>query len=131
MDLAGVTMGVVAGALPVPVEADVTRLAQAVEQVLRNAVLFTAPVGGGVTVRVSADPLPAVEIADTGVGIPPAELPYVFDRFYRGRYARDQAVPGAGLGLPIARAVVESHRGTLRITPVSVGTVVRITLPRP
>ncbi|MBO3736980.1 GAF domain-containing sensor histidine kinase [Actinoplanes sp. NEAU-H7] len=112
----------------VPVRADLPRLADAITQVLRNALLFT-PADREITVRTGTTPQPYVEVADTGVGIPEHELPYVFDRFYRGRHARDQAVPGVGLGLTIARNIVESHRGTLTVTGTPSGTVVRITLP--
>ncbi|GAA0470563.1 sensor histidine kinase [Actinoplanes capillaceus] len=112
----------------VPVRADLPRLADAITQVLRNALLFT-PVDRPITVRTGATPQPYVEITDAGAGIPEHELPYVFDRFYRGRHARDQAVPGVGLGLTIARNIVESHRGTLTVTGMPSGTVARIVLP--
>ncbi|MEV0898477.1 GAF domain-containing sensor histidine kinase [Actinoplanes sp. NPDC049802] len=110
------------------VRADLTRLAGAIGQVLRNALLFTPP-DRPIEIRAGAAPQPYVEIADSGTGIPDAELPYVFDRFYRGRHAREQAVPGVGLGLTIARNVVESHQGTLTLTGTPSGTVACITLP--
>ncbi|WP_309238639.1 GAF domain-containing sensor histidine kinase [Actinoplanes aureus] len=111
-----------------PVRADLARLAHAVEQVLRNALLFT-PADRPITVRMTGVPYPVVEIIDAGVGIPDDELPHVFDRFYRGRYARGQAVPGVGLGLTIAHSVVAAHRGTLIVTSSPDGTTARITLP--
>jgi signal transduction histidine kinase len=124
----GVTVRRAPEAEPVIVRGDFIRLCQAVEQLLRNAILFTRPVSGGVTVRVSVDP-PTIDIVDEGVGIPDDEMPHVFDRFYRGRYARDQAVPGVGLGLPIARGIIEAHRGGLTLTSTSHGTAVRVALP--
>ncbi|MEV6300628.1 GAF domain-containing sensor histidine kinase [Actinoplanes sp. NPDC051861] len=118
----------VAAGEPTPVRADLTRLAHAIEQVLRNALLFT-PRDRPVAVRVTGDPHPAVEITDAGIGIPDDELPNVFERFHRGRYAREQAVPGVGLGLTIARNIVGAHHGRLTLTSGPGGTTARITLP--
>ncbi|GAA1611232.1 GAF domain-containing sensor histidine kinase [Actinoplanes couchii] len=111
----------------VGVRADLARLAHAVGQVVRNALLFT-PTDRPIMIGTGQDPRPYVEVADRGIGIPDDELPYVFDRFYRGRHARDQAVPGVGLGLTITRNIVESHRGTVTVTGGPAGTTVRITL---
>ncbi|WP_436521412.1 GAF domain-containing sensor histidine kinase [Actinoplanes sp. HUAS TT8] len=113
---------------PIRVRADLARLAHAFEQLLRNAMLFT-PGDRPIIVRVTGRTRPAVEIEDCGVGIPDEELPYVFDRFYRGRHARDQAVPGVGLGLTIARGAIAAHRGTLEVTSDMRGTTARVTLP--
>jgi signal transduction histidine kinase len=86
--------------------------------------------GGEVVVRVTGGSHPGIEVFDDGVGIPADELPYVFDRFFRGRYARQQATPGMGLGLTIARSMVEAQHGTVTATStVDVGTTVRITVP--
>jgi signal transduction histidine kinase len=74
-------------------------------------------------------PVPAVEISDTGVGIPPDELPYVFQRFFRGRHARREAVPGVGLGLHIAQESVAAHNGRLTLSSAGAGTTARIVLP--
>ncbi|GAA2891725.1 sensor histidine kinase [Actinoplanes cyaneus] len=113
---------------PLPVRADLARLAHAVEQLLSNALLFT-PADRPITVRVTGTPQPTIEIIDSGMGIPEDELPYVFDRFYRGRYAREQAVPGVGLGLTIARAAIAAHLGSLEVTSDMCGTTARVTLP--
>ena len=113
---------------PVPAHADLVRLTHAIEQLIRNAVLFT-PTGGHVTVTATADPQPAVTVTDTGVGIPTDELPHVFTRFYRSSHARNQAIPGVGLGLPIARSIIDAHHGTLALTSHTSGTTARITLP--
>jgi two-component system sensor histidine kinase BaeS len=71
------------------------------------------------------------EVADTGEGIAPEDLPYVFDRFYRGEKSRSRATGGAGLGLAIARGIIEAHGGQIEIesTPGH-GTTVRFSLPR-
>lgn len=112
----------------VPVRADLPRLAHALSQVMRNALLFT-PADRPITIVTSAVPRPLVEVSDGGIGIPADELPYVFDRFYRGRHAREQAVPGVGLGLTIARNIIEAHHGTVTVDSGGAGTTVRVTLP--
>jgi two-component system sensor histidine kinase BaeS len=71
-----------------------------------------------------------VEVADSGEGIAPEDLPWIFDRFYRGEKSRSRATGGAGLGLAIARGIVEAHGG--RIWAESAqgrGTRIRFTLP--
>jgi signal transduction histidine kinase len=110
------------------VSVDLPRLTHAVQQLVRNAILFT-PAGGTVTVRAVYAPAPAIEITDTGVGIPPDELPYVFQRFFRGRHARREAVPGVGLGLHIAQESVAAHNGRLTLSSAGAGTTARIVLP--
>ncbi|GAA2337909.1 GAF domain-containing sensor histidine kinase [Dactylosporangium salmoneum] len=110
------------------VSVDAARLTQAVQQLVRNAVLFTPP-GGTVTVRVLYAPVPTIEVADTGVGIAADELPYVFQRFFRGRHARREAVPGVGLGLHIAQEAVAAHGGRVTLSSTGAGTTARITLP--
>jgi len=97
----------------VPVIGDAGRLQQAVGNVLSNAVKFT-PDGGRVTVDVAARNGSAeVKISDTGVGIDPSFLPYVFDKFRQadGSFTRQHG--GLGLGLAIARHLVELHGGSV------------------
>jgi two-component system OmpR family sensor kinase len=70
----------------------------------------------------------AIEVADTGPGIPEADLPHIWEELYRSPGAR--AVPGSGLGLALVRAVVERHGGTVEAQSwLGHGTVVRILLP--
>ncbi|MET7418816.1 GAF domain-containing sensor histidine kinase [Dactylosporangium sp. NPDC005555] len=123
----GVALAAVPSPEGVPVRADITQLTHAVQQLVRNAVLFT-PAGGDVTVSVTGGPAPAVEVADTGVGVPADELPYVFQRFYRGRHARQEAVPGVGLGLHIARQAAIAHGGTVTLTSSGKGTTARLSI---
>ncbi|GAA4945867.1 GAF domain-containing sensor histidine kinase [Actinoplanes utahensis] len=96
---------------PASVPGDLTRLCQAAEHLVRNAVVFSAT-GQTVTIRIGAGRL---EVIDDGAGIPADELPHVVERFYRGRFARDQAVPGVGLGLSIADRIMRAHEGSLTI----------------
>jgi signal transduction histidine kinase len=115
---------------PAPVRGDFTRLTQAVEQVLRNAIGFSAP-GSRVRVAVSfTERAPSLQVIDEGMGIPADELPHVAERFYRGRYARNEAVAGVGLGLNIAQSIVSAHGGSLGITSDGPGrgTTVRMSL---
>jgi signal transduction histidine kinase len=86
------------------------RLVQVLTNLSDNAVQFT-PSGGKVTIRVGeeADHL-RVEVMDTGIGIPPEDMPRIFEEFYRGK---DVETKGAGLGLAIAKKIVEAHGGKI------------------
>ncbi|MBW3534135.1 MAG: PAS domain-containing protein [Gemmatimonadetes bacterium] len=96
-----------------PVKADRERILQALANLVGNALKFTPP-GGRVTVRADADGPDGVllSVEDTGEGIPPESLERLFDRFWQQRRAGRR---GAGLGLAIARGIVESHGGELRV----------------
>lgn len=112
------------------VEADPDRLQQVLLILLDNAIKHT-PAGGTVSVLVRRQGSEALlEVVDTGTGIPPEHLPRVFDRFYRADAARSRSRGGTGLGLPIARTLVEAHGGilTLASTP-GAGTRATIRLP--
>ena len=100
---------------PSVVEAVPERLDRAVSNLLDNAVKWS-PDGGPVEVRVAAG---EVSVRDHGPGIAVADLPHVFDRFYRGGGARDR--PGSGLGLAIARQVAEAHGGSVAAEPADGG----------
>ncbi|MBA2713669.1 MAG: HAMP domain-containing histidine kinase, partial [Rubrobacteraceae bacterium] len=96
---------------------------------LDNAVKYT-PEGGNVTVRVGeGDDRAHVEVSDTGVGIPEQELPLIFERFHRLDSSRTQG--GAGLGLSIARQIVEAHGGTIETrSTVGQGSTFTLVLPQ-
>ena len=95
------------------ITADPDRLAQALDNLVDNAVKFTPP-GGCVRVEAgSGDGRVWIRVQDTGPGIPPEELPRLFEPFYRGRQG---GRPGLGLGLFLARTIVEAHGGHLEIT---------------
>jgi signal transduction histidine kinase len=96
---------------PAFVTGDPARLHQVITNLLSNAVKFTAA-GGSVTVSVSADDLAVtLVVADTGAGIDAAELPRIFDRFWRGGNAARS--PGTGIGLAIVSDLVAAHHGTI------------------
>jgi signal transduction histidine kinase len=101
------------------VQADPQRIAQVLGNLVGNALRHT-PAGGQVTLHVWRPPLAPdgvdrllIAVADTGVGIAPADLPHIFDRFWRADRARVRSSGGAGLGLPIARRIVEAHGGQI------------------
>ena len=98
--------------LPV-ISIDKERIAQVLSNLLENAIQHT-PEHGTVAIAIEATASVArVSIADTGLGIPPEELHRVFERFYRRDPSRSRATGGAGLGLTIAKQLVEAHQGTL------------------
>ena len=112
------------------VHADPERVTQLLSNLVGNALKFT-PAGGRVEVRVQPyHEGVLVSVIDTGEGIPADQLPHVFDRFYQVSGSRSGTRHGAGLGLPIARGIVEAHGGTIWIESVpGQGTTVRFTLP--
>jgi signal transduction histidine kinase len=112
-----------------PVEADPTLVRQLLVILLDNAVKFT-PTGGRVSLSVrSADGRAIVTVEDTGVGIAPAELPRIYDRFYRGDDARRRS-DGAGLGLSIAKWISDTHGADIElVSTVGQGTRVTVRFP--
>jgi signal transduction histidine kinase len=94
-----------------PARADAERLDQVLINLLRNALRHTPP-GGIVAVVTSTDEAHIrIEVCDTGAGIPQAELPHVWERFYRGDDARELDTQGAGLGLALVKDLVEAMGG--------------------
>jgi signal transduction histidine kinase len=97
-----------------PIEADAERVHQVIFNLVDNAVRFT-PEGGEVRIEAQRhNGAVEVRVADTGVGIPAEALPRLFERFYRVDAARARGDGGTGIGLAIARSVVEAHGGTIR-----------------
>lgn len=115
---------------PVQVMGDRDRLKQLALILLDNALKYT-PATGSVTLGLrQIDGSAELIVTDTGVGIPPADLPHVFERFYRADPARSRDPGGTGLGLPIAKWIVEQHGGTIAIASTSAqGTTVTVRLP--
>ena len=115
-----------AGALaPVVVRGDAERLGRAVSNLLDNAARHS-PEGGVIEVAVERDG--AVTVRDHGPGVPDADKPLIFDRFYRGATSRGR--PGSGLGLAIVRQVAEAHRGAVTVADApGGGAVFRLTVP--
>jgi len=94
---------------------DSHRISQVLHNLLNNALSHT-PKGGAITVRArQRDNQVEVSVADTGEGIPTEDLPYIFERFYRVDKSRSRATGGSGLGLTIARRLVEAHGGRIEV----------------
>ncbi|MBA3843017.1 MAG: PAS domain-containing protein [Actinobacteria bacterium] len=113
------------------IRGDCARLAQVVDNFVSNAIKFTP--GSGDVIISSVAHVEELEIAvrDTGMGISAAELPRLFQRFFRTERATAQAIAGTGLGLAIAKAIVEGHKGRITVESVEgAGTTFRIFLPR-
>lgn len=114
------------------VNVDPDRLDQVLSNLLGNALRHTAS-GGSITLAADAGPdFVHLSVSDTGQGIADADLPYVFDRFWRGDRARHRtAGSGSGLGLAITRELVLAHDGTIEVSSVeNEGTTFTVTLPR-
>ena len=97
-----------------PIKLDAPRVGRVLANLTANALRHT-PAGG--RVHLSARRTIAgveIEVMDTGEGIRPEDLPYIFDRFYRGEKSRSRATGGAGLGLAVARGIIEAHGGRIR-----------------
>jgi two-component system phosphate regulon sensor histidine kinase PhoR len=114
-----------------PVEAvvDGDRLHQVIVNLVHNAVKFTPP-GGAIRIHVEArEGQVAISVADTGIGVSQADLPRLFERFYKAD--RSRSSPGTGLGLAIVKHVVQAHSGTVRAESAGrgLGTTFVVTLP--
>jgi PAS domain S-box-containing protein len=109
---------------------DPSELERVMLGLLSNAIKFTQP-GGVITIRAQREGGTArIAVIDTGLGIPEAELGEVFDPFFRSEIADRRAIPGTGLGLPIARTIVEQHGGSISCeSEPGKGTAMTVTLP--
>lgn len=114
------------------VELDRMRMSQALGNVVNNAIRNTEA-GGSVTItaRPEGDDALSVSVADDGIGIDPADLPHVFERFYRTDQSRSRGMGGTGLGLAITRAIVEAHGGTVAVASDGIGHGATVTLRLP
>jgi len=112
------------------VTGDSMRLKQIVVNLVDNAIRYT-PDGGDVSVFVTAEQTNAIlKVTDTGIGIPAASLPLVFNRFYRADQARSRESGGTGLGLSIVKAICDVHGGEAFVESIDGrGTTFRIELP--
>lgn len=114
------------------VEGNAHHLRQVVNNLIDNALKFT-PTGGKVTVRLRAEGNDAVfSVADNGPGIPPEDLPHIFDRFFRGdrSHSHDGGRTGTGLGLSICQAVIQAHGGRVAVeTNINHGTTFQVAIP--
>lgn len=113
-------------------QADPERLDQVISNIVANALRHTTR-GGKITISArSSEDHVQILVADTGEGIAPQDLPYIFDRFWKGDRSRSRAAgEGSGLGLAISRNLVQSHGGTIRVeSEPGLGTTFIIEIPR-
>ncbi len=128
----GIALSVTLPDRPLRISHDSPRLGQVVGNLVGNAIKFT-PRGGEVHVSAKreADGGVRIEVADSGAGIHPAELPRIFERFYRGSAANEARGTGSGLGLAIVKSIVDMHHGTISVeSRVGHGTRFTVVLPR-
>jgi two-component system, OmpR family, sensor histidine kinase BaeS len=125
----GITLEIQAVADLPAIDIDPERMSQVLGNLLSNALRFT-PAGGTIRLRATADgDRVHLIVQDTGTGIAAADLPHIFERFYRADSAR-QATGSSGLGLAIAKGIVEAHGGTIAVaSSEGAGTRFSITLP--
>ncbi|HEY5466766.1 MAG TPA: ATP-binding protein [Clostridia bacterium] len=116
----------------VAVRADAQLLKQALRILIDNSIKYTPP-GNEITISCSAVSANAIRISvqDSGIGIPAADVPFIFDRFYRADESRARKTGGTGLGLSIAKWIVERHDGQIEVlSRQGIGTRISIQLPR-
>ena len=125
-----ITLQVAAAADLPPIDVDPDRMAQVLGNLVDNALRHTEP-GGEITLAAESDGgAVCLRVQDSGAGIPPEDLPYVFERFYRGDEARQQQDGASGLGLAIAKSLVEAHGGGIAVeSTVGEGTSFTIAIP--
>jgi len=123
----------VTGDPPLMVNVDSTKFKQVMLNLMSNSVKFTKP-GGGIRIESALDKSGdlVLQISDTGIGIPPEQIEKVFQPFEQVADHLTREHEGTGLGLPIAKALIELHGGELVLSSVvGVGTTARLRLPSP
>ncbi len=112
-----------------PVQGAANQLIQVTTNLVANALNYT--VDGQVTISTwHQNNRVCLEVSDTGIGIPPDDLPHLFERFYRGQNVSRSAIPGSGLGLAIIKEIVDAHHGSIEVeSQLGAGTSFRVWLP--
>jgi len=113
-----------------PVNISPNYFERAIQNIIQNAINYTNNEGEIVITVKQENQNIAIKIEDNGVGIKESDLPYVFDRFYKASHSRNDA-SGSGLGLPIAKKIIEQHKGNIAIkSKEGFGTLVSINIPK-
>ncbi|MCB0034371.1 MAG: PAS domain-containing protein, partial [Anaerolineales bacterium] len=117
------------------IQGDYKRLRQVLLNIIGNAIKYT-PAQGCVTTLITADsplqtqPLIRIAVQDNGLGIPTADLPHIFDKFYRVQNEQTADIKGTGLGLAITKSIIEAHEGQIQVdSQMGAGTTFTILLP--
>lgn len=116
---------------PAPLDGDATRLAQVFSNLLNNAAKYTPP-GGNIALNAALlDGKVRIEVSDNGIGLPAAVLPHVFDIFFQADQSLGRSQAGLGIGLPLARRLVELHGGSIAAASAGagLGSVFTVELP--
>lgn len=118
------------GTTVAPVSVDMARIKQVLRNLAGNAIKYT-PAGGQVCLTCNATPHAVIfQVRDTGLGIPEADLPHIFDKFYRVQADDREQIEGSGLGLAIVKAIVEQHGGQIAVESIfGKGTCFTVSLP--
>ena len=125
----GIDLVFAAGDTPAMINADMRQMERVIVNLVANALNYTHQGGQVQMTTLVQDGAVLLRISDTGVGIPPDDLPFVFDRFYRGKKV-DKFTTGTGLGLAIAKQIVELHGGSVQAeSVVNKGTIITVHLP--
>ena len=96
-----------------PVLMDAARIQRVLDNLIQNAIRHTPPQGTIILEAQEEDDTVRVDVVDSGEGVPPSDLPHIFESFYRGEKSRARGQGGAGLGLAIARGIIEAHGGKI------------------
>jgi signal transduction histidine kinase/DNA-binding response OmpR family regulator len=120
----------VKGRSSVTIKGDVLQLRQALRNLVNNAIKYT-PNGGTITLSSECETnIAKIKIQDTGYGIPAADLPYIFDRFYRSQNQETRDIQGNGLGLAIVKSIIDRHGGQVHVeSKPGVGSCFSFSLP--
>ncbi|WP_225498593.1 cell wall metabolism sensor histidine kinase WalK [Arthrobacter sp. M4] len=115
---------------PVKAAFDPERVSQVLHNLLSNAIKYS-PDGGVISINAHRDGQEVVcTFSDRGIGMRPEEVEQAFTKFFRAGHARESSIPGAGLGLPISKSIIERHGGTISLNShPGKGTTVKFTLP--
>jgi signal transduction histidine kinase len=109
---------------------DSLRMRQALTNLLSNAIKYTPENGKIALIARTSDQKLTLVIQDSGMGIPPDDIPHLFEPFYRVKQNEHTAIEGTGLGLSIVKAIVEQHHGSIQVESVlGQGTLIQVVLP--
>lgn len=111
--------------------ADRDKISQVLINLISNALKYSNNDGQVIIAAASNETNTTITVSDTGIGISEEDLPYVFERFYRADKSRNRMTGGSGIGLAIAKAIVEAHKGSISVTSrLNEGTVFTVVLPK-